>query len=349
MPFPRVVIVDTDRDYLNRLQYKFAEEFFGRVELEVISDPNYFQRLFSTPQDADVLVICEGMYTQDLQRHNIGNVFILTELQDGMPSGGNVVCIAKYSSIRTILHEIVIRCPGLQAHVQKKGCQVVAVCSASGGVGKTTVALGISGCLAGEYKRVLYVNAGRLQSFQRVMKDQSPIASPDVYTCLAHPGEQVYEEVRHAVRTELFSYLPPFKASLLALDLPVSVYKKLVLSAKRSHDFDYVVVDMDTAFDENSAALMSAADRVVVVTAQTAASAYATNMLVANLNRPETDKYLFVCGNYRPEEKNVFSLHDKALRFTVSGYVEHFANYDSLPCEAYMDSDGIRKTAMLVM
>ncbi len=349
MPFPRVILADVDSGYLGHLQQKFAEEFFGRVELELISDPAYFRELFSTPQQADVLVVAEGMYGPELQRHSVGNVFVLTEQREIPAGGNNVTAIPKYSSIGAILHEVVSRCPGLQARARRKDCQIVVVGSACGGVGKTTVALGISGCLAEEYKRVLYVNAGRLQSFQRVMRDHSPITAPDVYAKLAHPTESVYEEIRHAVRTEGFSYLPPFKASLLSLNLPFSVFEKIVLSAKKSHDFDYIVVDVDTAFDEDCAALLSDADKVVIVTRQTAASAYATNMLVANLNRMEDDKYLFVCGDFRAGEKSVFTVDDKALRFSVNEYAEHIEDYDNLYSEEYAHNDGIRKTAVLVM
>lgn len=349
MPFPRVIIADTDVAYTSRLQKKFVDEFFGRIELEIITDPAYFDQLFAMPQEADVLIISDGLYSPALQRHSIGSLFLLTEQQDGPSTGLNVVRIAKYSSIGAILNEIVSKNPDLQNKARKKDCQIVAVTSACGGVGKTTIALGICGCLAREYKRVLYINAGRLQSFQRVMQDHSPITAPDVYAKLAHSPESVYEEIRHFVRKERFSYLPPFKASLLSLNLPFSIFEKLVLSARKSHDFDYIVVDMDAAFDEECAALLGDADKVLIVTRQSAASAYATNMLVSSLDHPDEEKYLFVCGDFRADQPSVFSEQDMMLRFSVNEFVEHFEDYDTLACEEYADNTGIRKMSMLIL
>lgn len=44
----------TDTSYIIPLQLKFVEEFFEKIDLEIISDKGYFNELFSTPQKADI-------------------------------------------------------------------------------------------------------------------------------------------------------------------------------------------------------------------------------------------------------------------------------------------------------
>ena len=49
MSKPLIIIADTDELYLQNLERKFLEEFDDQIELEIISDPVYFEQRFETP------------------------------------------------------------------------------------------------------------------------------------------------------------------------------------------------------------------------------------------------------------------------------------------------------------
>lgn len=76
-----------------------------------------------------------------------------------------------------------------------------------------------------------------------MLENHSPITAADVYAKLAAGGENIYSDIKHVIRKELFSYLPPFKAALMSLGINYSIYEKIILSAKKSGDYDYIVVD----------------------------------------------------------------------------------------------------------
>lgn len=351
MPRPRIIIADTDVSYITPLQLKFVEEFFEEIDLELISDRDYFDELFSLPQTADVLVISEELYDTSLQRHNIGSVFLMTEQYEEDQTGDlKVNRIFKYTSIKEIFNEIIGKSEGLQLRGQaKKECQIVLVDSACGGTGKTTIALGISLSLTKNYKRVLYINAGRLQSFQRVFNNQTPISTASVYAKLADATETVYDDIKHIIRKEQFSYLPPFKAALISLGLSYSIYEKIAISAKKTNDYDYIIIDVDSAFDNDKASLLSVADKVVIVTDQTEAAIYATNVLVSNINGVNGEKYYFICNDFDKDKDNAIISPNLSLKFTISDYVEHMDHYDSLKFDDYAKNAGIQRTAFLVM
>lgn len=349
---PRVIIADTDISYIIPLQLKFVEEFFGKIDIEIVTDKEYYEQLFTTPQKADVLIISEELYDSSLQHHNIGNIFLMTEqYEDDQTDDLNVNRIFKYTSIKEILNEIT----GKSAEAlkvsdgSKKETQIILVYSACGGVGKTTVALGISACLTKNYKRVLYINAGYLQSFQRWLDNKTPIAAADVYAKLANPADSVYNDIKHVLRKEQFTYLPPFKAALMSLGLSYSLYEKIVLSAKKSTDFDYIVVDADSTFDEDKAKLLGISDKVIVVTEQTASAVYATNVLVSNVTSMGGEKYTFVCNNFKKDRDNALISPAFTMKFTVSDYIEHNERYDQMKCADLVKDNGIQKTAFLVM
>lgn len=352
MAKPRIIIADTDINYIIPIQLKFAEDLFEKVELEIITETEYFYTLFSTPQRADILIISDEFYGQAIHRHNISHIFVMNEqYEEEQTADLNVNHIFKYTSIKEIFNEIT----GKSADVLKienngkQEPQVVLFYSASGGTGKTTVAMGVSASLTKNYKRVLYINAARLQVFQHMLENHSAITAADVYAKLAAAGENAYSDVKHVIRKELFSYLPPFKAALMSLGLNYSVFEKIIVSAKKSGDYDFIVVDADITFDEDKAVLLNIADKVIVVVKQTLASVLATNILVSNINGVATDKYIFICNDFEKEKDNTLISPNVALKFSVSDYIDHFNHYANMKLDDLSNESSIQKAAFLII
>jgi cellulose biosynthesis protein BcsQ len=182
-----------------------------------------------------------------------------------------------------------------------------------------------------------------------MLRNSSAIASADVYAKLNNSTANVYDELRHIIRTELFSYLPPFRAALMSLGLRYSIFERIAVNAKNSREYDYIVVDADTAFDEENAHMMHTADKVVIVTDQHRRAVYATNILAANINGISADKYFFICNNFDKDDNNSLVNADGGLRFSVNDYVEHIPRYDQLTCEDLPNSNGIQRVSVLIM
>lgn len=104
----RIIIADTDEKYIIPLQIKFIADYFDKVDLEIITDENYFEELFSTPQKVDILVVSENLYNINLQRHNISHTFILTEQSDKEQMVDlAIIYLFKYTSINDIYNKII--------------------------------------------------------------------------------------------------------------------------------------------------------------------------------------------------------------------------------------------------
>lgn len=347
----RIIIADTDVNYIIPLQLKFAEDFFERIDLEIISDQGYFNSLFSAPQRADILVVSEELYDSSLVRHNIGNIFLMTEqYEENQTAELNVNRIFKYTSIKEIFNEITGKSADvLKIKKENKEPQVIMFYSASGGTGKTTLALGVSAALTKNYKKVLYINAARLQSFQYMLENSTAISASDVYAKLSVADDNIYSEIKHVIRQELFFYLPPFKAAIMSLGLNYSVYEKIILSAKKSGDFDFIIIDTDTAFDEDKARLLNVADKVIIITSQTTASVFATNTLLSNINDSGTEKYLFICNDFKKDEDNSLISPSINLKFSISDYIEHFPHCEKMRAENLSNEGSIQRTAFLII
>ncbi len=348
---PRIIIADEDINYILPLQVKFAERFFEKAEIEIISEKGYFDELFSFPQRVDVLIVSESLYTQGLQRHNVGHVFVLSEQKIENDEDSNVDVVFKYASIKEIVNEIIYKSADVLGGdtTEVKDTQVILVSSACGGVGKTTLAIGIAGALAKNYKRVLYINADYLQTFQHMFADTSPITENMIYAKLATNTENIYGDIKHAIRKEVFQYLPAFKTALMSVGMSYSVFKNIIQGAKKSKDYDYIVVDASSAFDDEKAALMGIADKIIMVLKQNMASVFATNVLMSNVNGTSANKYIFVCNDFDKEVENALIFGNLSLKYTVNDYVEHFRHYDSINIDELTDEKSIQKIAFMMI
>ena len=353
MSRPRVIIADTDADYMVPLQMKFVKEFFDRIDLEIITERKYFDELFGKPQKAEILIISDNLYDPSLQRHNIANIFMMVEeYEEGADTDGfNLVRLFKYTIVKEIFSEIVGKSAGILdvGKEKRRGTQIILVTSACGGAGKTTLAMGISACLTRNYKRVLYIGAERLPSFPYMLDNQTCISVPEIYTRLACPDGNVYQDIRHVIRKEIFSYLPPFKAALMSVGLRYSVYEEIARSARESGEYDFIVLDAESTFDENKTALLDLADRVIVVTGQNVGAVCATNAFVSNVNGTDTDKYNFVCNNFDKDGNNALIQPDIVLKFAVNDYIESVPEYIRENVEALSKHEGIQKLSFSIM
>ena len=352
MARPRIIIADTDHSYIVPLQHKFIEEFFEKIDLEIITEKSFFEQLFSVPQKVDMLIVSEDLFSIELLRHSISNVFIMTEQpSDSLSVEPNVHHIYKYTSIKEIFNVITGKGAvtlSTSAEHQKEP-EIITVFSAAGGVGKTTVALGICAALGKNYKKVLYINAARLQAFQTLLSNPASIGATDVYAKLSIGKENIYSDIKHAVRNEGFSYFPPFRASLMSLGIDYSIYEKIAVSAQKSGEYDYVIIDADAVFDEDKARLIDVSNKVIIVTRQNKASAYATQNLVANINGVSNDKFVFVCNDFDEDSPNELITPDVINTVNVADYVGHFSNYDQLKASDLANKNEIQKIAFLIL
>lgn len=353
MAKPRVIIADEDDNYIVPLQFKFITDFFDKIELEIISDRNYFEEFFSKPQNAEILIVSDELYDSSLQRHSILNVFVMMEqLEEGDTGDLNVNRLFKYTSIKEIFNEIIGKSSVVLngSNTEKKETQIILVTSAAGGVGKTTVAMGIAASLSMNYKRVLYINASRLQSFQYLLDNNTNLTSPEVYLKLTNKiTDDIYKEIKHVIRKELFSYIPAFKASLMSLGIEFSMYKKLAQSVCRSGDYDFIIMDVDNLFGEELIELIDVANRVIVVTKQTKNSVMSTNLFVSNINGITSDKYIFICNDFNKEDYNSLIRPEIDLRFSIENYIDHISDFDNQSIADYAKIQGIQKISLLVM
>ena len=305
----KILIVDRNLGYILPVVHKLSDDNISSVDIEIITDEEYFYYFFSKSKQMDVLIISDEFYNESLLKHNIKNIFVMTE-QDikTYKSDVNVTILYKYSNIKEIYNIIVGKSQEsiLILENEKKSTRVITVCSASGGVGKTTIALGLASCLAQQYKKVLYINASNMQTFQNRLSDSRVILSNETYERLMIPETNVYDVLKNEIRNEGFNYIPAFKAGLILLGIEEDIYCKLITEAKKDNKYDYIVVDVDDNLTNNNVEILQMSEKVMIVAKQSVYSMLATNILNANMDFSNREKYIFVCNDCRKDNRKIF-------------------------------------------
>lgn len=351
MAKPIIILADTDEDYLAPLEIKFLEELNDKIELEIITEQSYFNEHFSKPQNAEILVVSEDLYSNELQKQNISNIFVLTEsVDEGGTEALDIKKIFKYTNTKEIYNQVTATSSGtINAEASKTRETIVALFySAAGGVGKTTLSMAVSKCLAKNYKKVLYINAERLNSFHFLIDNKASIPN-SVYGELSKIDSTLFARIKHIIRNEQFDYLPPFTSSLSALNIDYSIYEEIIKSAKATKNYDVIVVDLECAFDSKIASLISIANKVFVMTEQTRASECATNVLVRNMNFHDAEKYIFICNKFDANRFNALNEPSIKSNFSVNEYVKKIEKIDEKGINELANEPEVQKISFLIV
>lgn len=343
----KIILADTDSNYLASLEMKFIEELKDSdSDLEVITDELYFREYFSQARQADVLAVSEELYSSDLQRHNINNIFVLVERIEDDIQATDVTKIYKYTSTKEIYNKIIgsIREPGREKPVNET--IVALLYSPIGGVGKTVLSLGISACLAQGIKKVLYINAERMNTFQYYLMNNAPIKN-DVLSELTIDEKSLFNKIKHILRNEGFDYIPPFGAALSSLNIDFNIYYKIIRELRYMKEYDVIVVDTDSIFDNEKAMLLTIADKVFMVTDQSAKAVFSMNTLMKNMNCNDKDKYYFICNKFDETQENVI-MDETKCSFMVNEYVKYFKDNSDITIEKLMNNFDIQKISYLL-
>ena len=298
----KVLLADPELSYLSTLEIMLLREYGEQISLELVTDAQYLDELFKTPQQIDILVINEHLWKDDYQRQGISNVFMLRESETRGRSEQGFINIYKFSSAQNVINIIdgvLRRMVGEKQHMDGR---LVLVYSPQGGCGKTTLAIGAARALQTMGNRVLYVDAEYLQSFGSLLgstawADRALVAELAV-------GRFTKETLERNIIKGEIDYLAPMQYSLLGNSLEDLNYVALIRIMLESLDYDFIIVDTSNDFNKCKMELIELSSQMVIPFTQDGCGAAVMEALLRNINVTDEKKYLLVCNMFRPGENN---------------------------------------------
>lgn len=347
MSKPLIIIADQDINYLETLEYKFLESLGDKIELELISNIDYFNSFFAESKTAEIAVISEKMFSRELLKHNINHIFVLTEEEtSGGTSELSINYIYKYTGIKEIFNELIYRSRDkFLGGDANKDAEIIALYSPVGGSGKTALSLGLAKSLVENHKRVLYINTESIQAFAYYLENKDSMTT-EGYRAIRNDDKNIYRNIKPFIRKENFAYVPPMGATLDALNLNSGMFINLIESAKASKEFDYIVVDIEAGYSRTRVELLQQADKVLMVMLQDALSFSKMEYILNNIDVLDREKYLFICNKFKEDEPNAYVDSDMQKKFPLTEYIEY--SKDGLEdIDTVAQLNGIQKLAYM--
>lgn len=351
-----LVMAIKDENYLFPLELALAEKVGENVDIEVISNPDYFETFFSYPRSIDLMIIDDFFEKADFKRHNIKKVFLLTEEvpDDDEPQAQRRITdtqqfarVFKYLTLSVLVSSIVPPEWG-GANKLNAGTQIIAVISPEGGAGCSTVALGVAACLKQSLKRTLYIDTESLQSFHQHLSNCKEMTL-DSCAKLRSPSPRIYQDIKAELQHEHFSYLPALPASRYALGITGAAYLQFVKAAQASGDFDMIVLDVGDELTPETIPLLDAASRILIVFRQGNDSAFKMRILMHNINCGDKDKFHFVCNRYQRNVLNAFVSEEFGNTIKIDEYIEEFPLESAFDIKTLAKNEGLQKVAYAMM
>ena len=324
-----MVLADTSQDYLSALEYKFLSEIGENVDLEMFSDENCFREYFSQPRTVEIALISESLYFSELQKHNISNLFVLTEAEGATVTENlSVHHIYKYKSIKEIYFEATersIREIGSNKSTASK-TKLISFYSPSGGTGKTVLSLSFAMGLADAHQNVLYINAEPIQNFRLFLSDIAGLPLEGIRALLKDRAK-AYQYIKPYLRKEGIKYLPSILQPLDSWGLTAEIYRDIVLGAVKSGEYQFVIVDMGAGVYGKSMKLLEDSDKVMVVTNPSRAAMEKLRIWLDNIQLHDVERYLLLYNRFEREK----GLKDEME--VISGFIPYREFIPELPIE----------------
>ena len=204
--------------------------------------------------------------------------------------------------------------------------RILMVHSATGGAGKTTVALGLSRIISKDARKVLYICTSSYQNFSFLMKEKTRTDVSNISGCIR------YADVEKYVVHSDFDYIPELRRTGISENSGISdeKYIRIIEAIKAAGVYDIIIVDTESVMNKLNSYLIEKADQILVVTGQGRHQYAATTGFAELISVVASGKCTFVVNNFDQYEYDAPSTDGSFDNIDISAYIEHFRNYDAL-------------------
>ncbi|MBR2048757.1 MAG: AAA family ATPase [Oscillospiraceae bacterium] len=319
----KLAILDRDKTYLMRMVSTFGVKYADKLELYSFTDADNAVR---TVTDARIDVLLSGDTDFDCSRLPSRCAFAYLVDSMGIDSLKEQQAICKfqkgdliYKQILGVYSEKASTITGFSSDGDSGA--VIAFCSASGGVGSSTMAAACAVHFAMQKKKTLYLNLEKFGSAELFFSGPGQSDMSDVIFALKSKKTNLALKLTGCVKqdeTGVF-FFDQTKIALDMLELTTEDVLRLISELKLMGEYDYIILDLDFALDRESLSVLRQAQSIILVGDGSAASnlktqrAYAAlTELERNQDAPLTNRLTFAYN--KVSSKNGASLNVAGLR-----------------------------------
>lgn len=320
----KIAILERDTSYLTRIVSAFGTKYSDKLEIYSFTDPGVAVATLNAAK-IDVL-LASDVFPAEVNKLPNRCAFAYLVDSMGIETLNDQRAICKFQKADLIYKQI------LSVYSEKASSitgfnmtgdegQIIAFCSASGGVGSSTMAAACAVHFAAKEKKVLYLNLEKFGSSDVFFSGQGQFDMSDIIFALKSKKTNLPIKLESCVKQDprgVYFYSQA-KIALDMLELNTEDTLRLISELKLMGEYDYIILDMDFAIDKETLKIFRQAQGIVLVgdgslesnnKTERAYTALAT--LEANADAPLTNRMCFVYD--KVSSKNGQSINATGLK-----------------------------------
>lgn len=302
----KIAILERDKSYLTRIVTAFGTKYADKLEIYSFTDQEIAMQSLGQAK-IDVLLAGDVF---DVEVAKLPKRCAFAYLVDsvGIDSIKDQQAICKfqkadliYKQILSVYSEKASSITGFDATGGKGSC--IAFCSASGGVGASTMAAACAVHFAKNGSKVLYLNLERFGSAEAFFEGQGQYDMSDIIFALKSKKTNLHIKLEGCVKQDASGvyYYAPAKIALDMMELTVEDKLRLLSEINLMGEFDVVVLDVEFGLDKDTLKLLRQTQAIVLVgdgsnesNIKTERAHAALTIIEQNSDAPLTDRMRFV-------------------------------------------------------
>lgn len=302
----KIAILEKDTSYLARIVSAFGTKYSDKLEIYSFTDPEVAMNTLNSAR-IDVLLASDAFNVDCAKLPNrCAFAYLVDSMGIEMLNDQRAICKFQkadliYKQILSAYSEKASSITGFK--MNEEAGQIIAFCSASGGVGSSTMAAACAVHFAAKGKKVLYLNLEKFGSSDVFFSGQGQFDMSDIIFALKSKKTNLPLKLESCIKQDprgVYFYSQA-KIALDMLELSAEEIINLISQLKLMGEYDYLILDMDFAIDKETLRIFRQAQSIVLVgdgsvesnnKTERAFTALAT--LEANADAPLTNRMSFI-------------------------------------------------------
>ncbi len=302
----KLAILERDRNYLTRIVSVFGAKYADKLEIYSFTDPEVALSTLNSAK-IDVLLASDAF---EIEMNRLPNRCAFAFLVDSMGidtiKDQHAICKFQkadliYKQILSVYSEKASSITGFKMSGDEE--KIIVFCSASGGVGSSTMAAACAVHFASKEKRVLYLNLEKFGSSDVFFSGQGQFDMSDIIFALKSKKTNLPLKLESCVKQDPSGvyFYSQAKIALDMMELNTEDTLRLISELKLMGEYDYIILDMDFGIDKETLKIYRQAQAIVLVgdgsvesNNKTERAVAALTTLEANADAPLTNRVSFV-------------------------------------------------------
>lgn len=320
----KIALLECDKNYLMRIVSTFGTKYSDKFEIYSFTD---IDAAFGTLNSARIdVLLASDVFDIDINKlpKRCAFAYLVDSMGIDMLNNQRAICKFQkadliYKQILSIYSEKASSITGFKM-AEEEG-QIIVFCSASGGVGSSTMAAACAVRYAAQKKKVLYLNLEKFGSADVFFSGQGQFDISDIIFALKSKKTNLPMKLESCVKQDAHGvyFYSPAKIALDMMELNAEEILRLISELKLMGEYDYIILDMDFGIDKDMLNIYRQAQAIVLVgdgslvsNTKTERAYLALMTLEQNVDAPLVNRVSFIYD--KVSSKNGQSINSPGLK-----------------------------------